>query len=202
MTKDNKTFRQAVLALVLLTLVMAAGPSFAEGRERNRKGMFLGFNAGWGSAGFSSQVGDQTISDDPYSGGAGALRVGYAFSNSLGLSLEGHGFGTSGDSDDEDWGLGAGFLVVTWWPDGSGFFVRLGGGVGGGDIRTRGRDDLIHIEDEFAGLFGLGYEWQLGDKFALGVAFDGIGFDMDSNSDLVEDFAGLGNMTVQFNWYY
>ena len=199
MKKDIASPKKVLLALVLLTVLMATVPSFAQAGERNRKGLFLGLNAGWGSAGFSTQIGDQTISDDPYSGGAGALRFGYAFSNSVALSLEGHGFGT--DDSNDGWGLGASFLTFTWWPDGSGFFLRLGGGVGGGDIQTRGTGALIHFEDAPAGLFGLGYEWQLGRKFALGLAFDGIGFEVDRVPNLVEEYVGLGNFTVQFNWY-
>ena len=36
---------------------------------------------------------------------------------------------------------------------------------------------------------------------ALGVAMDGIGFDLENESSLVEDFVGLGNFSIQFNWY-
>ena len=69
-------------------MAMTAATAFAGG-ERGRKGLLLGLNAGWGSAGYSSQVGKQTLTDDPFSGGAGGLRFGYAFSNSFALSLEG-----------------------------------------------------------------------------------------------------------------
>lgn len=197
--KNNKAFKRSLLAIFILSTLLAATSSFAEGGKRNRKGLLLGINAGWGSAGISTQVGDQTVSDDPYSGAAGAIRFGYAFSNSVALTLEGHGFGT--DSGELDWGVGAGFLTFTWWPDGSGFFLRVGLGAGGGEVISRKSGELVEFEDSAAGMFGLGYEWQLGRKFALGLAFDGIGLEVDRSSDLIEEFVGLGNVSIQFNWY-
>jgi len=220
MKKDHaKNVQMVLVAFVLITTLMSAAVAQAE--ARNRKGLFLGFNAGWGSAGFSSQHGDQTLTDDPFGGAAGGLRFGYAFSNSFALSLEGYGFGTG--EDDDGWGLGAGFLTVTWfpdgggfflrvgggagvlgatwWPDGSGFFLRIGGGAGGGDILLRDTGELLHFEDKGAVLFGLGYEFQLTRKFALGIAFDAIGFDLEGASGLEEDVAGMGVFSIQFNWY-
>jgi hypothetical protein len=191
------TIRKALVAFILMITMMSAASAQAEGRDR--KGLILGFNAGWGSAGFSSQIADRTLTDDPFSGAAGGLRFGYAFSNSFGLSLEGYGFGT--DRNDEGWGLGAGFLTITWWPDGSGFFLRAGVGGGGGDVLRRGTGELVHFEDKGAGLFGLGYEWKLGRKFALGLAADGIGIDLENASGLEGGTAGLGVFSIQFNWY-
>ena len=194
----QKNISKFLIITALVAMVMAATTAFAGG-DRGRKGLFLGLNAGWGSAGYSPQIGKQTLTDDPFSGGAGGLRFGYAFSNSFALSLEAYGFGT--DRNEESWGLGAGFLTVTWWPDGSGFFLRMGLGGGGGDILRRDNGELVHFEDKGAGLFGLGYEWKLGRKFALGLAVDAIGFDLESASGLDDEMAGLGIFTIQFNWY-
>jgi hypothetical protein len=195
--KNHARIIQVLFGMTLLAALATAGYRIAA--ERNSNGIFVGGKDRLGSAGYSAQVGDQSISDDPFGGGAGALRAGYAFSNSFALSLEGHGFGT--ESGGEDWGMGAGFLVVTWWPDGSGFFLRVGGGSGGGEVLVRQTGSLLEFDHKFAGLFGLGYEWQLTNKFALGVAMDGIGFDLENESSLVEDFVGLGNFSIQFNWY-
>ncbi len=74
-------------------------------------------------------------------------------------------------------------------------------GGGGGDIMRRDTNELVHFEDKGAGLIGLGYEFQLGRKFALGVAVDGIGIDLDGASGLEEDLAGMGSFSIQFNWY-
>ena len=127
------------------------------------------------------------------------MYFGYAFSNSFALSLESFGYGSH--ESDEEWGLGASFITVTWWPDGSGFFLRLGAGGGGGDILSRDTGKLVHFEGKGAGLIGLGYEWQLGRKFALGVAADGFGFDLDGASGLEDDAVGVGTFSIQFNWY-
>jgi hypothetical protein len=204
MKKDNAQFVQivqrALLALALMATVMTAAPAMAQGGcDRDRKGLFLGFNAGWGGAAFGSATDDNSTTDKANHGAAGSLRFGYAFSNSFALSLEGYGFGSY--QGDEDWGLGAGFLTVTWWPDGSGFFLRLGFGEGGGDILRRETGELVHFEEKGAGLIGLGYEFQLGRKFALGVAVDGIGFDLEGASGLEDDMAGMGVFSIQFNWY-
>jgi len=189
------TTKRALLIVVLMVFATSA----LAGNARHRKGIFLGLNAGWGSASFHSKLAGTTISEDAFPGAAGGLRFGYAFSNSFGLSLEGVGFG-SGEGD-TNWGLGSTFLMVTWWPDGSGFFLRVGAGGGEGDVLRRGTGELVHFEDAGAGRFGLGYEWQLGRTFALGVAADGIGFDLQDASDLLENAVGLGTFTIQFNWY-
>ncbi len=200
MNKDHaQNIQKALLALALVATVMTAAPAVAGGCNRDRKGLFLGFNAGWGGASFGSATDDHSTTDKSFHGSTGAVRFGYAFSNSFALSLEGYGFGSY--QGDEEWGLGAGFLTVTWWPDGSGFFLRLGLGGGGGDIMRRDTNELVHFEDKGAGLIGLGYEFQLGRKFALGVAVDGIGIDLDGASRLEEDMAGMGSFSIQFNWY-
>lgn len=200
MMKDHgHIIRKTMLVFALMAAVMTAAPAMAGGYDRNRKGLFLGFNAGWGGAAFGSATDDNSTTDKAYHGATGAVRFGYAFSNSFALSLEGYGFGAY--EDDEDWGLGAGFLAVTWWPDGSGFFLRVGLGGGGGDIMRRDDGELLHFEDKDAVLFGLGYEFQLGRKFALGLAADGIGIDLDGASGLEEDLVGMGTFSIQFNWY-
>ena len=50
-------------------------------------------------------------------------------------------------------------------------------------------------------LFGLGYEWKLGERFGLGLAADGFGFDADGVTGYEDDEVGAGGATVQFNWY-
>ena len=77
----------------------------------------------------------------------------------------------------------------------------MGLGGGGGDILRRDTGKLVHFEEKGAGLFGFGYEWKLGRKFALGLAADAIGFDLEGASGLEDDIAGLGIFSIQFNWY-
>lgn len=199
MMKHSRSLGAALAILTLAAFTAAAAPARTGCHPRDRQGLFLGVNAGVGGAAFQSKLAKQTISDDPWSGGAGGLRFGYAFNNNWAMSLETLGFGA--EQDDEDWGLGAGFATVTWWPEGGGFFLRLGVGGGGGDIRRRGTDELLHFEEKAAGLFGLGYEWQVSRRFALGVAADAMGFELDGASGLEDDTAGVGTVTIQCNWY-
>ncbi|MBE0567252.1 MAG: hypothetical protein IH621_14930 [Krumholzibacteria bacterium] len=204
MTTTRGTFGRALALAILTTTILAgAGPALADEdgcrNPRDRKGWLVGFNAGWGSSSYGATVGTRTFSDDPYGGSLGALRGGYAFSNAFAVTLEGYGFGSSAGQD--DWGMGAGFATVTWWPAGGGFFVRGGLGAGGGEVLLRETGRKLEIEGKGAALFSLGYEWQLGRNFALGVAADAFGFHLDGASGLEDDYVGVGGMSIQFNWY-
>jgi hypothetical protein len=205
----NARIIKRTLAILTLTAVAATtGPALAADRDdecwrpcRDRKGWLVGGNAGWGGGSVQFDDLGRTFSEDAdgNAGFFGALRGGYAFSNSFALTLELVGFG-NGD-DDQEWGVGASCVTVTWWPDGSGFFVRVGGGAGGGDIFLEETQKKVHFEEKGAALFGLGYEWQLGRRFALGVAVDAFGFELDGATGFDKDSAGIGALSVQFNWY-
>jgi len=193
------------LTLLTLTLVLAAAavaPARAQTYPRDRRGLYLGLNAGFGGAGYTADLGKRTVTDDPYGGAAGGLRFGYAFNNKLALGLESLGFGTDDNGPDDDgWGMGAGVLALTWWPGGGGFFVRGGLGAAGGDVLRR--DGVLqHIPDKPAALFGLGYEWQLSTHFALGLAADAVGVELGETLLLEDQSATMGTFTLQANWYF
>jgi len=195
------------LTLILVAFAATASPVLAQDRDddecwkrcRDRKGWLVGFNAGWGGGGLQFEHRGRTFSEEETNGAFGGLRGGYAFSNSFALTLETLGFGNS--DDDQEWGLGIVCLTVTWWPDGSGFFLRAGVGGGGGEIFLEETGEKVEIRDKGAGRFGLGYEWQLGRKFALGVAVDAFGFDLEGATGFANDEAGAGGFSIQFNWY-
>lgn len=199
------TTRNLIRTLSVLLLLTVAAPAIAQDDEcsracRSRKGLFFGVNAGWGGSMFDHKTtGNRTVSEEATPGAAGALRFGYAFNDHFGLSLETHGYGSY--EDDQDWGMGAAFVTATWWPGGSGFFLRLGVGGGGGDIRIESTGETVHFEDKGAALLGLGYEWKLGRKFALGLAADAWGYELDGVSGLEDDNAAVSTVSVQFNWY-
>ncbi|MFO7608516.1 MAG: hypothetical protein R6X35_04870 [Candidatus Krumholzibacteriia bacterium] len=205
MTKKLLTATRA-LALIALTVTLTSAAPAAAGNddgcgrcERDREGWLVGLNAGWGHSSFGAKEGSRTFTDESFGGDFGGLRAGYAFSNSFALTLEGYGFGS--DEGGTDWGMGAGFATVTWFPGGGGFFVRGGLGIGGGEVLLRDTGRTVEFDSRAAGLFGIGYEWQLGRNFALGVAADGFGFDLGGASGLDEDFVGSGGMSIQLNWY-
>jgi hypothetical protein len=173
-----------------------AGPARAD----ERKGLILGLNAGSGGAAVSYEDDTRSIFEDAEHGGFGGLRFGYSFSKSFALTLEGFGVGSFEDEPD-DWGLGAGFLVATWHPGGSGFFVRLGVGGGGGDFLHPDTGEKITITDRAAGLLGLGYDWFIGENTSLGLAVDGMGIDAGGATGYDEDAVGIGGFSIQMNFY-
>ncbi|MDY0110355.1 MAG: hypothetical protein RBT60_10500 [Candidatus Krumholzibacteria bacterium] len=190
----------SLAAALAIALPVHAGDCETTSPARDRKGWFVGINAGFGASHYSEDVGKRTVSDDPFGGALGGLRVGYAVSNAFAVSLEGHGFGSSAGRD-EDWGLGAGFVTATWWPRGGGFFVRAGVGAGGGEILLRRTDELVEVEDKVAAMFGIGYEWQISRRFALGLAADGFGIDLDGVGGGENEAAGASGVSIQLNWY-
>jgi len=205
MTTKLHALGRTLTTLALIATLAAAAPALAGDQEggkllRDRKGWLVGINAGWGHSMFSEKVGSRTFSDDPHGGGAGSLRLGYAFHDALALTLEGHGFGSS--AGESDWGMGAGLVVLTWWTRGGGFFVRAGVGSGGGEVLLRETDELLQFDGKTAALFGIGYEWMVGRNLGLSLAADGFGIDLDGvagHSD--DDSAGASSITVQLNWY-
>ena len=206
-TETNRTYA-GLLALTILIIALAgaapakAGAGDGECRYPHaREGWLVGGNAGWGSTSYGAKVGSRTFTDEAYGGGYGALRAGYAFSDAFAVTLEGFGFGRSGEGEDDDWGLGGGFATVTWFPSGGGFFVRGGLGVGGGEVKVRETGEIVAFDGKAAGLFGIGYEWRVGRDLGLGVAADAFGFHLDGASGLEDDSAGTGGLSIQLNWY-
>lgn len=91
--------------------------------------------------------------------------------------------------------------TVTWRPTNRGFFLRAGLGVGGGDFTDPQNGDRLALGSRAAALFGVGYEWLLGEHMGLGLAADGFGFDANGVTGFEDDNVGAGGLTAQFNWY-
>ncbi|MDD5718244.1 MAG: hypothetical protein PHQ53_00980 [Candidatus Krumholzibacteria bacterium] len=206
MTTTNNPHRvQRTMTILALGVILTAAAAVRaadtdDGRHsRDRKGWLVGMSAGWGHSLYSEKGGDRTITDDPYNGGFGGLRAGYAFSDAFAVTLEGYGFGSSAGTN--NWGMGAGLLTVTWWPRGGGFFARLGAGSGGGEILLRETDEVVSFHEKATGLFGVGYEWQLNRRLAISLAADGFSFDLDGATSAKDDVAGAGGVSIQLNWY-
>ncbi len=204
MMTNLRKFSRALTALTLAATVAAAAPSQAGDDDgchnpRDRKGWLVGFNVGSGSSSYGASVGSRTYTEDAFNGSYGSLRGGYAFSNAFAVTLEGVGVGAT--EGERDWGMGAGLVAVTWWPAGSGFFVRGGLGVGGGEMLLRETGEAVEFDGKGAGLFGIGYEWQVGRNFALGLAADGFGFEVEGLNGETDAFMSTGTFSIQFNWY-
>jgi len=197
-----RTLAALTIAALLSAPLLGAASAQAGGYRQHdeAEGIVLGFNAGFGGSLLDYRQGSKSITEDARGGGMGALRVGYAFNDKLALSIEGYGFGT-GDSEEEDeWGVGAGFVAMTWHPRGGGLFLRGGFGAGGGDFINPDDDTKVTIKDRAAFLFGIGYDWQLTDSFTLGVSLDGFALDAGGATGYDDDTVGAGGVTVQCNW--
>jgi hypothetical protein len=187
------------LAAALLIAVTATAGERDGGAGRKDHGIIIGFNAGFGGSLFEYQDGSRNVTEDPTGGAMGALRLGYAFNRKIELSAEIQGFGGTGDEEDA-WGVGAGFLALTWRPFDHGFFVRGGGGVGSGDYIHPDSGEKIRIDDRLAWLFSIGYDWRLSEGFSLGVSADAFGLDAGGSTGFDEDHVGAGGLTAQFTW--
>lgn len=212
LSKTRMILTATVFLLVILVMAIdIVAPGLALGQEieeeercyvkcRNRKGIVLGFNAGWGGTGLTYEEAGRSVSQDYRNGPIGGLRFGYAFSNSFILGLESYGVATYREAG-EDIGVGAAFLTVTWFIDGGGIFLKAGGGAGGGEFMAPGEIEPTTFEDKPAGMLAVGYEWKLGRKFALGGSVTGIGFDLEGLTGNVEDSLGTGGFAIDFTWY-
>jgi len=204
LTTTKSICRFFILALVACTLT--ANLSLAQDSndeptiERNDRGLFLGIGAGFGGSAVNYKDDSRSIFEDPSGGGMGSLSFGYAFSPKFALSLEGYGFG-GGEDDNDETGLGGAFLVATWHPCGSGFFVRVGAGGGGGTVIHPVTGKEITIEDRGAGIFGLGYDWWVGQNTTLGLSVDSMSIDAGGATGFEDDNASASGVTLQFKWY-
>ena len=167
--------------------------------ESNRQGLFLGIGLGGGDSTVSYKDGSRHIWEEPFSGATGSLRIGYAINPKFAIALEGYGFGT--EENDEEWGLGAALATATWHPAGGGFFLKAGVGGGGGEFSHPETGELKKIERRLAGLFGLGYDWDLGEKFSLGLSVEAISMEADEALGYDEGHIGSSSLGVQFNWF-
>lgn len=194
-----------VPALTLAACVLAAGAGSAgqengtPSRAASHRGFFLGLNAGGGGSQLMYKDGTRHITEEPLAGGMGQLRIGYDLSRRFAVGVETIGFDSK--EDEADWELGAVMAAVTWRPCNSGLFLRAGLGVGGGDFTNPATGRQVTVDGRAAWLFGIGYEWRLGEHVGLGLAADGVGIDANEVTGFEEDQAGAGGLTVQFNWY-
>ncbi|MCP4573101.1 MAG: porin family protein [bacterium] len=180
---------KSVTVLFLIVLLFAS--TALAGRPHERDGFVIGFNLGGGTA----QVKPDDAPKDDTGGGAGAFRLGWAFADQFMVGLESAAWVRS--EDEWDVTLNSTLVNFTWYPAASGFFLRAG--LGGGKAEATidvGPLDLSASDTGGSYGVGLGHEWRLGEKFALGGALDYHEFEVDGGKF---DFV---NITAQFNWYF
>ncbi len=206
--QERNDKHSALITLIALVAILSAAAQ-AQSAERedygtaseDLTGLFVGVNAGFGENFSMWTEGDRSISQEGEMGGMGALRVGYALSPRFALSIEGYGWGNSDGDDEDEYGIGTGLIVATWHPVGHGFFVRGGLGAGWGEFLHPDTGLKTGLGTQWAGLFGLGYDWRIGASTTLGLAVDGFGLDGGDVLAGEDNGVGTGTFSIQFNWH-
>jgi opacity protein-like surface antigen len=193
---------RAVLAAALLAAVAFAdvAPARAGSHPHDRQGLLLGFNLGLGVAMVEWDESDQHYETDSEWGGAGGVRIGYAFNEQFALTFEGNGWAR--DYDEGEITLSSALVKFTWYPSGGGFFARAGVGGGRANVKYELTNPDLSWEEEGPSFsLGLGYEWRLARTFALGTALDYTAFTIDDFGRASDVSVGYTGITVQLNWY-
>ena len=184
-----------LLALVLPAVAGAENP-------HTRGGFILGLNAGGGSAGLTFEdLNGESSNSDREGGGAFNIRAAWAFNPQFAAGLEMNSWTKDEGGSTVTFDVTA--AAATFYPGANGLFLR--GGVGAGTVDVEFTDDTgttVSASKSGLGLFGgVGYEWRLGRRWALGPMAD-FGWmsidDVDGGKLKVNYF----NFTVGFDWYF
>lgn len=189
--------RTTMTVWILLGVLALAAPAAIAGDDpHTRSGFFIGFNVGAGTADVTVPgVGDT----DREWGGAADFRLGGAIGNNLLLGAESSGWAK--DEDGSSLSLGTLSFAVTYYPGDQGFFVKGGIGFASSsyEIDLANGFQQSKTETGFGLQGGLGYEWRLTRKFAMGPQVEFVYLNI--GGDLV-DTANFFDATLGFNWYW
>jgi hypothetical protein len=148
-------------SLLLATLVVVGGAVQAQHRANTRKGFWIGFGLGDGSAGLKCDQ-CETNRIDSWSG---YLRMGGTISPSVLLGGETNGWIHSDAASGIDENITFASFIVMWYPSRKGA-LYLKFGVGGMAYNADdGTDQLTATAP--SGSFGLGYEFRVGNNFSI-----------------------------------
>ena len=176
-------------------LLAASSPALcaAQGAHPHaRQGWLVGLGLGGGSVGFSANG----STSDRTGGGAGNLRVGYAFQPQLSLDLSSIAWTKSEN------GATLTVDVVTaelgYYPQAlPGLVLRGGVGSGTGDLTLSfGNTSISSTTSGFGFNLGTGYEFRVARTFAIGPSVD---FGWTSLSDVDANFINFG---IAGTWYF
>jgi len=199
----NRQLRTTLMILMTLTLILTSVAQAGE-HHRTKHGLFLGLDMNSGGGGLEYEIDGEKFKSEENIGAGGGIRFGFAFNQYVSLAVEGRGFAYR--TDDLDYALGSGLLVVTVYPAGGGFYLKLGMGAGG--IVAEARDgvdpeSVVEFDEEAGvGAFGLGYEWMVNPNFGLGVAWDMTGLVSDDFDDVEDLVAGSSTLGLAMNYYF
>ncbi len=188
-----------LMFLTLTALLIGASVAGAE-PSRDRDGFFLGLDIGSGGMGYEFKKAGKTYEYSDQTGSALGLRLGYAFNSYISLALEGRSFGHR--SGDYETSLCTQTLLATVYPAGGGFFLRAG--LGAAKFEVDLGDDVIEEFDEDGGAIalGLGYDWAVSDRFAIGLSAEMRGAVFDDFGAFEEMAVGAGTLGASMTYTF
>lgn len=189
-----------IMSILALSCLMLAGAASAGENSHNRAGFFIGFGAGWGSAGADFEG----IDPNREASFAGNFRFGWAVNQNITIGLE----NTSWSKDYNISELSSELrltgtvttFAMTFFPQNQGFYMRGGLGVATGKARIESAGfSFEDTETGFGLLAATGYEWRLTGKFALGPQVQYAYLNIDGDGTKSVDFLSV---TAQATWYW
>lgn len=181
----------AAFVCALVIVGSAAQPAFAEIQPSVRQGWLLGLGVGGGGAKVTVPGG----SSDRESGPAASVRVGYAFDPRLSLELDGTGWTREQSGTRIIFSVWA--PTLNYYPGQQGLVLRAGVGWGSGEALEQSGNVTISTRESGLGvLAGVGYEFRVTRRFALGPQIHGGWMDLDSFN------ANWATFDLGFHWYF
>lgn len=183
--------RSSLAIYACACLLAAASPAAAETHPHTRQGWLAGVGVGGGSAGLSANGN----SSDRETGAAGSLRVGYAFNSQCSLELGGSAW--TKETNGTTFTFTTGGPTLNYYPGESGLVLRAGVGGGSGEAQvTNGNVTVTATESGFGVMGGMGYEFRVTPRFALGPQVNVGWINLDSfNANWVTFELGV-------QWYF
>ena len=163
--------RARVLAPILAgAFVLAAAPARA-GHPQERKGFWIGFGLGFGSADATCSNCAQTARDGSYTF---SLKLGGTLNKRVLLGAEFNAWASERENTDVTVSIGNVSGTVTFYPwAASGFFVKAGGGLSYLDQDFQEGTVQVTVSKTGWGLLtGLGYDWRLGRNISVTPYFN------------------------------
>ena len=194
---------RATIAIAIL-LFLLAGSASAAGYSHIRDAWVYGLNLGWGWTQVKAHdIGNDIQATSPWVGDfTGALRAGFCPSESFSYGIDFSGWTDyAGRFDTRVFYF---LLQGHWYPQGQGFYVRGGAGLGSLGVTQRGTAFPVVSKSSggFAWGAGAGYELRVSPNFAFGVAYDYRWVGVGQITDQIDDVsAGTQGVTLSMNWY-
>jgi len=197
--------KHLVLCAVVISALSGVAGATPGQFSHARSGVFAGFGFGAGAAQWDWGPSGPGSANER--SGTFHLRLGAALRDDLVVGYEGSVWAKRWDVADADGELGEltlrvfiSTVAITFFPANAGVYLRAGVGFGRAvpHVGSAATGFSPSTESGFAALAGLGYEWRISDKFAIGPEIQLSHFVLDGdwfqNPMLIDG-------SIQLNWY-